>query len=102
MSQYKQQTVDQWLDSVDYQALTAYVPSAFALEFINFIKLVNGVEGEENVSPVFHYKMVDQLGNRERRIANLCFRGSGKSTVAEYLFLYLAVFNSIPGLVLYP
>ena len=37
------------LKKVDYRALEQeYVPSKFALKFINFIKLVNGGSGEEN------------------------------------------------------
>ena len=42
------QTVDEWLNMVDYTEDPSYVPSEFALEFVNFIKLVNGSEGEEH------------------------------------------------------
>ncbi len=39
-------TVDQWLNDIDYTDDPTYVPSEFALEFISFIKLVNGDKGE--------------------------------------------------------
>ena len=43
-------TVDEWLDEVDYSFLnsSSYLPSDFALTFVNFIKLVNGKDGEAN------------------------------------------------------
>ena len=42
------QDLDAWLDSVDYSVLNSpeYIPTEFALIFMNFIKLVNGKEGE--------------------------------------------------------
>jgi predicted phage terminase large subunit-like protein len=87
------------LKEISYQEVENYVPSNFALKFVNFIKLVNGEQGEQNVTPVFHYKMLDLLASRETHIANMIFRGSGKSTVwGEYLFLYLAVYNALPFL----
>lgn len=91
-------TVEDWLNTVDYGNDADYVPSKFALKFINFIKLVNGGEGEENKSPVLHYKMLDQLPGRKQDILNMCHRGSAKTTLmGEYLFLYLAVYGEIPG-----
>jgi phage terminase large subunit-like protein len=92
--------VDTWLDEVDYspEAEDKYVPSAFALNFINFIKLVNGETGEAHKSPVVHMKMLDQLAGNKVRLANLCSRGMAKTTLfAEYLVLYIAVFGGIEG-----
>lgn len=93
-------TVEEWLAKVDYSDDPNYVPSLFALEFITFIKLVNGGEGEENITPVLHMKMLDTLvssDDDQRRIANMVFRGSGKTTVlGEYLFLYIAVYGKLP------
>ena len=37
--------VEDWLKEVNYGDDPDYMPSDFALEFVNFIKLVNGVEG---------------------------------------------------------
>ena len=91
-------SVDAWLDDVSYEEDPYYVPSLFALEMVNFIKLVNGGEGEENKTPVLHLRMLDELVMGERNIANLVYRGSGKTTLmGEYLFLYIAVYGGIPG-----
>ena len=90
--------VEDYLNKIDYSIDPRYVPSDFALEFVTFIKLVNGEQGEENLTPLMHYKMLDTISNGDRRIANLCFRGSGKTTVgAEYLFLYLGTYGHLPG-----
>jgi len=51
-------TVEEWLNDIDYSLDASYVPSEFALEFVSFIKLVNGERGEENKTPVIHYKML--------------------------------------------
>lgn len=93
-------TVVEYLNETDYTVPADYEPTTFALEFMNFIKLVNGPQGEENKSPVVHYYMLDQIVSREgnKPIANLCSRGLAKTTLlAEYLFLYLAIYNELPG-----
>lgn len=91
-------TVDYWLNAVDYNDDPNYVPSYFALEFVNFIKMVNGGQGEENKTPVLHFKMLDQISTGEARIANMVHRGAAKTTVmGEYMFLYLGVYGALPG-----
>lgn len=91
-------TVDDWLNGVDYTDNPNYIPSGFALEFVNFIKMVNGGEGEENKTPVLHYKMLDQVSTGETRIANMVHRGAAKTTImGEYLFLYIGTYGTIPG-----
>jgi len=91
-------TVEEYLNSTNYIVDPNYVPSDFALEFITFIKLVNGAQGEENLTPVVHYKMLDTLTDGGTRIINLCHRGIAKTTLmAEYLFLYIATYGEIPG-----
>ncbi len=91
-------TVESYLNSVSYANDPSYVPSNFALEFVNFIKLVNGGEGEENLTPIVHYRMLDTLTESGARVANLCHRGLGKTAVfAEYLFLYIGCYGAIPG-----
>lgn len=91
-------TVDEWLNSVSYEDDPYYVPSEFAIEFVNFIKMVNGAEGEENKTPVLHFKMLDQVAGDTDRIANMIHRGAAKTTVlGEYLFLYIATYGEIPG-----
>lgn len=94
------QSLDQWLDSVSYEELnsSAYVPSEFALTFMNFIKLVNGSSGESHKTPPVHLKMLDKLIEPSSYVANLCFRGAAKTTLfGEYFFPFLGVFNYLPG-----
>lgn len=94
------QTVDQWLNSVDYKALNSneYVPSVFSINYVNFIKLVNGNEGESHKSPVIHLRMLDELAGKRTRLANLCSRGIAKTTLfGEYLCLYIALYGEIDG-----
>jgi predicted phage terminase large subunit-like protein len=94
-------TLDEWLDEVDYSWLNngTYVPSQFSLVFMNFIKLVNGVEGESNKTPPVHLKMLDKLASSvSEKVVNLCFRGAAKTTIfAEYLFLFIALYGYLPG-----
>jgi predicted phage terminase large subunit-like protein len=92
-------TVEEWLNTVSYEPDPNYVPSEFALEFVSFIKSVNAsIGGEENTTPIIHYKMLDALAGKKKNIANLCHRGAAKTSVmAEYLFLYIAVTGGIPG-----
>lgn len=90
--------VEDYLNQTNYQEDPKYVPSEFALEFVTFIKLVNGAQGEEHKTPLVHYRMLDTITNGGRRVVNLCHRGIAKTTVmGEYLFLYLAVYGAIPG-----
>lgn len=93
------QELDEWLDQVNYAELNAatYIPSEFALTFMNFIKLVNGSEGESNKTPPVHLKMLDKVVEPSSYIANLCFRGAAKTTLfAEYFFLFLGMFGYLP------
>lgn len=94
------QSVDEWLNQVDYSGLNSghFLPGTFALKFLNFVKLVNGHEGEEHDTPVVHLAMLDQMAGTKTRIANLCFRGAAKTTLFfEYLALYLMIFGEIDG-----
>jgi len=90
--------VEDYLNAMDYGDTAGYVPSDFALEFVTFIKLVNGAQGEEHKTPLVHYRMLDTLTEGGKRIINLCHRGIAKTTVmGEYLFLYIATYGEIPG-----
>jgi len=93
------QELDDWLDQVNYTRLIhRYVPSEFALIFMNFIKLVNGGQGEDNKTPPVHLKMLDKVTSPAEKIANLCFRGSGKTTLfMEYLVLFIAFYGVLPN-----
>ena len=90
-------SVEDYLNSVDYRVNTGYVPSDFAFEFVNFIKLVNGGESE-NKTPLVHYRMLDNfVSDSGKDTINMCHRGIAKSTLKEYLILYLSVYGSLPG-----
>lgn len=90
--------VEEYLNAISYTIDSSYVPSDFALEFVTFIKLVNGTQGEEHLTPLVHYKMLDTLTQGGKRVVNLCHRGIAKTTVmGEYLFLYIATYGEIPG-----
>lgn len=95
------QSLNEWLDSVSYEHLNSvgYKPSEFALTFMNFIKLVNGTEGESHKTPPVHLAMLDKVVTGKSNIANLCFRGAAKTTLfGEYFFPFLGVFGYLPGL----
>jgi phage terminase large subunit-like protein len=99
MSMIKQD-IDAWLDQVDYKILNSadYMPSEFALTFMNFIKLVNGGVGESHKTPPVHLKMLDKVVSGRDYTANLCFRGSGKTTLfMEYFCLFVGVFHYLPN-----
>ena len=90
--------VEDYLNATNYNIDPRYVPSEFALEFVTFIKLVNGRQGEENKTPLVHYYMLDTLTKGGTRVINLCHRGAAKTTVmGEYLFLYIATYGEVPG-----
>lgn len=88
-------TVEEMLNEVSYAHDREYVPSEFALSMVNFIKLVNGSDGEENKTPVLHMRMFDQYVSGKRRIANLMHRGAAKSTAMEYLIFRLAAYGGM-------
>lgn len=90
-------TVEDYVNEATYGEDIGYIPSDFALEFINFVKMVNGEQGEEHLTPVLHYKMLDQVKGKRKNIVNMLFRGAAKTTLlGEYLFLYLGVYGSLP------
>lgn len=97
---YEAKSVEEWLRKTNYVADDSYIASTFALEFVNFIKLVNGGEGEENKTPVVHLKMLDAIvagDENQKRIANLCHRGMGKTSLLEYLILFIAFKGILPN-----
>ena len=96
MAEIIKRTVDEWLNLVDYD-FAGYIPSEYALAFVNFIKEVNGGQ-EENETPLFHLVMLDKIFNEDRRCAVMVYRGGAKTTLmAEYLILFIAAFGYLPG-----
>lgn len=102
MSNQNFKTLDDYLDHTDYAYLNSnkYIPTDFSLMFLNFIQLVNGERGESNKTPPVHLAMLDTFAtSKSNLICNLIFRGAAKTTVfGEYLVLFTAVFNVLPGL----
>ena len=99
MSEVTKKDLDEWLNEINYADLNngSYVPTEFSLFFMNFIKLVNGTQGESNKTPPVHLKMLDKLISPKNRVANLCHRGLGKTTLFfEYLALFIGVFGFLP------
>ena len=94
-------TVSELLSKVDYSYDPTYVPSKFAIKFVNFIKMMTDGKGESSPTPTMHYKMLDTLAYpstdyAHQRVANLASRGSSKTSIfSEILFFYIAVFGSI-------
>lgn len=89
-------SVEDWLDTVDYGQMDFYMPTDFALKFSNFIKMVNGTEGEQNKTPPVHLRVMDSFISPKDRVANMMHRGFAKTTLVEYLFLYLGVYHELP------
>jgi len=89
-------TLEDYLNEAEYN-FTFYTPSPEAIEFVNFIKMVNG-GSEENKTPVVHFKVLDNVFSKKKRHAIVCHRGFAKTTlIAEYMFMYIAVFGEMPG-----
>jgi predicted phage terminase large subunit-like protein len=84
---YTKQTVVEWLNGVNYAEDLAYIPDPFALEFVNFIKLVNGATGEEHTTPVAHLKMLDNVHGPDPKIINMCSRGLAKALAVGTLIM---------------
>lgn len=74
-----------------------YIPSEEAIKFIAFLRATGN---EENTSPEAHYKMADVLFSPDKKdwkVVIECLRGMGKSTVVEYVFIYVAALGYWPG-----
>lgn len=70
--------LDSIINKVDYKKYEkGYVPSTFAINFVNFIKLANDNK-VENRTPLFHYDILDTIKN-SRNTLIVSFRGSAKA-----------------------
>lgn len=96
MGKVKTKSVDDYLNNIDYK-FVGYIPSEYALLFVNFIQEVND-GAEENETPIFHLVMMDKIFTPQRRCAVFVFRGASKTTLfAEYLILFIASFGYLPN-----
>ena len=96
MQNMSKKQVDDYLNEISYSPDPDYIPTEFALDMINFIKLVNGGRGEENKSPVTHLRLLDSFV-KKGDVTNLCHRGFAKTTLIEYLIEYIGVYGKLPG-----
>lgn len=90
-------TVSEHLDAVNFDDDADFIPSSNAIKFIEFIKMVNAGSPEENTTPILHYRMATAILGPSKLIANLLFRGSAKTTLSEYLILYIGTYGGLPG-----
>jgi hypothetical protein len=71
-----------------------YVPSEEAIKFIAFIRAA-GVE--DNANATIHYKLADKYFGSDKQVLIEAFRGSAKSTMMEWLVIYIAALGQLPG-----
>lgn len=71
-----------------------YVPSDEALKFIAFIRACNV---EDNANAEIHYRLADKYFSEDKRILIESFRGSAKSSLMEWLVIYIAAKGELPG-----
>ena len=91
-------TVSEYLAEVSYAPNPNYVPSLFALEMLNFIKLIDGGR-TENITPDVHLRMLDSFVDAsDKDVINLCHRGMAKTTLLEYLIYRIAIYGELPNL----
>jgi predicted phage terminase large subunit-like protein len=96
MGELVKKTVEDYINEVDYN-FEGYIPSEPSLEFVNFIKLIEGRE-LENKTPVVHFKLLDNIFSKKTKQAVLCHRGYAKSTILTlYLPFYIAVYGNLPN-----
>ena len=80
-------SLESLLRKVDYSRYeNDYIPGKFAIKFINFIKLINGEEGEENISPLFHYEILDSISRFKNNLI-VAYRGSSKALDVDTLLM---------------
>lgn len=71
-----------------------YVPSEDALKFIVFIRAANV---EDNANAEIHYKLADKYFGTDPQVLVEAFRGSAKSTMMEWLVIYIAALGELPN-----
>jgi len=73
---------------------SSYVPSPESLKFISFIRAANI---EDNANAELHYKLADKYFSKDKQILIEAFRGSAKSSMMEWLIIYVAAIGELPG-----
>lgn len=86
---------EEYLNEVSYN-FEVYTPSEAALKFASFIAMVN--DGQpENKTPIVHLKVFDSIFDKSKNSANVLFRGAAKTSMLEYLILYIGAFGEMPN-----
>ena len=70
----------------------AYVPSEEAMKFIAFIRAANV---EDNANAEIHYRLADKYFGTDKQVLIEAFRGSAKSTMMEWLVIYIAAMGNL-------
>lgn len=96
LKKIEKHTVNEWLSLVDFNNDASYVPSKESLQFIHFMKQVNVGFPQSHKTPILHYRVIDGMLDPYPNVANMLFRGSAKTTLCEYLVLYVAVYGGLP------
>lgn len=74
--------------------MSDYIPSAEAVKFITFIRAANI---EDNSNAEIHYRLADKYFSEDKQILVEAFRGSAKSTIMEWLVVYIAAMGELPN-----
>lgn len=74
--------------------MSKYVPSTEAMEFIAFIRAANV---EDNANAEIHYRLADKYFGTDSQVLIEAFRGSAKSTMMEWLVIYIAAKGELPN-----
>lgn len=72
--------------------MSNYIPTAEAVKFITFIRAANV---EDNSNAEIHYKLADKYFSKDKQILIEAFRGSAKSTMMEWLVIYIAAMGNL-------
>lgn len=74
--------------------MSSYIPSPEALKFIAFVR-ASGIEDNSNAT--IHYRLADKYFSKDKQILIEAFRGSAKSTMMEWLVIYMAALGELPN-----
>ena len=74
--------------------MSKYKPSKNALEFISFVRAANV---EDNANAEIHYKLADLFFSKYKQLLVEMSRGFAKSTMAEWLVIYIATLGKLPN-----
>lgn len=72
--------------------MSEYIPSAEAVKFIAFIRACNV---EDNANAEIHYRLADKYFGVDKQVVIEAFRGSAKSTMMEWLVIYIAAMGKL-------